>query len=233
MIKEEKIVSIHQPNYIPWLGYFYKIFQSDDFVFLDDVQYSNKGMHNYHYIKTPQGPFRLKYPVNQNFGDMICDVTSKDNIGWKEKHVKTLENNYRKAAYFDEIIEDYKSIIYKEYTNIAKMNAALITFIVSKFGINTNFIFSSDIKLDSTRQDRILDICNHLNASVYYSGTGAKAYQDETDFTNRGVELRYSIYKAFEYPQFFGDFQSNIAIIDYLMHNGYDWDRVLEEQKKK
>lgn len=230
LTNDKKIISIHQPNYIPWLGYFYKIYQSDIFVFLDDAQYSNKGMHNYHYIKTPQGLFRLKFPVNQKFGDMIFDVTSKDTIGWKEKHIKTIENNYRKARFFEEVIQDYSYLLNKNYTNIAVMNASIIKFITKKLGIKTKFVFSSDIKINSIRQEKILDLCNYFDVDVYYSGTGAKAYQDERDFSKRNIELKYSVYRPFEYTQFFGDFQSNVTIIDYLMHYGYDWDRVLSNQ---
>jgi hypothetical protein len=86
-----KIIAIHQPNYIPWLGYFYKIYQSDIFVFLDDVQYSNKGMHDFHYIKNPQGRFRLKIPVKVNFGDSISEVKLNNAIKWKENHLQQIE----------------------------------------------------------------------------------------------------------------------------------------------
>ena len=97
MEKTGNIISIHQPNFIPWLGYFYKIYQSDIFVFLDDVQFSNQGMHNYHYIKTSQGPFRLKIPVRKNFKDNINKVWINDDVDWKEKHLKTFIANYKRS----------------------------------------------------------------------------------------------------------------------------------------
>jgi hypothetical protein len=94
MTQTGKIVSIHQPNYIPWLGYFYKIAQADIFVFLDDVQFSNQGMQNYHYIKTPQGPFRRKIPVKKTFGENINQVLINNDLDWRKKHLKTIEVNY-------------------------------------------------------------------------------------------------------------------------------------------
>ena len=69
-----------------------------------------------------------------------------------------------------------------------------------------------------------------MNANVYYSGTGAAAYQNADTFSQNGVELRYSNFKPFEYNQLWGPFQSNVSIIDYLMHYGYDWQRVLDNQ---
>jgi hypothetical protein len=227
------IIAIHQPNYIPWLGYFYKIYQADTFVFLDTVQYSNKGMHDFHYIKNPQGRFRLKLPVNVNFGDNIVDVQLNNTINWRENHLKQIEINYKKAPYFKEVFSDLNET-YNQYDDLmADFNIRLIECIAKKFGINTMFVKSSALQIEAIDKSvRIYDICKALNADIYYSGTGAAVYQNETEFKDRGVELRYSTFLPFEYPQFWGAYESNISIIDYLMHCGYDWDRVLENQRK-
>lgn len=231
MGKTGNIISIHQPNFIPWLGYFYKIYQSDIFVFLDDVQFSNQGMHNYHYIKTSQGSFRLKIPVHKHFKDNINQVQINDDIDWKEKHFKTFIANYRKSPYFEEIFEDIQQLYNTDYTNLANFNRKIIEFISRKLGIATRFVDSSALEIHSTREEKIIDICLALGGSVYYSGTGAKAYQDEHNFIDNGLELRYSSFKVFEYPQLWGDFQSNVTILDYLMNCGYNWEWVLQNQK--
>jgi hypothetical protein len=75
-----------------------------------------------------------------------------------------------------------------------------------------------------------MDICNALNATTYYSGTGAKAYQNESDFNSRGLQLSYSVFKSFEYKQLWGSFQSNVTVLDYLMNCGYDWQQVVDKQ---
>lgn len=230
MTDQQRTAAIHQPNYIPWLGYFYKIYQSDVFVFLDDAQFSNEGMHNYHYIKTPQGPFRLKIPVAQKMGDKIFEVQTKDALGWKEKHLKTIENNYKRAPYFNEVFKDLADLLAKDYANLSEMNIEIIINLSRKLGISTQFIRSSELNISTIREEKILDICNVLHADVYYSGTGARAYQKDENFMARNIDLRYSVYHPFEYPQFFGAFQSNVTILDYLMHCGYDWENVLAHQ---
>jgi hypothetical protein len=226
-----KIIAIHQPNYLPWLGYFYKIYQSDVFVFLDDVQYSNQGMHNYTYIKTSNGPHRLKYPVHQKFKDKIMDVRSKDLLDWKKKHLDLISQNYRKANFFESVYEDYKMIVSQEYANIVSLNVAIITFFAEKLDLNTQFIISSKLGIDLNRTEKIIEICKALSGNVYYSGTGARAYQNEDDFRNHGIELKYSIFKPFEYPQLWNDFQSNVSALDFFMNCGYDWERVVNNQK--
>ncbi|MGD2035698.1 MAG: WbqC family protein [Bacteroidales bacterium] len=224
-------ISIHQPNYIPWLGYFYKIAISDTFVFLDDAQFSNHGMHNYHYIKLSNGSFRLKIPVKQSMGDKINEVTTKDELGWKEKHLKIIETNYKRTRFFDQVYNDFSELLKVPYSNIAKQNEAVIKFYCEKLGIKTKFVVASDLSITSTQEERILDICSALDGDLYYSGTGAKAYQKEENFTKRGIGLKYAEYKPFEYPQLWGEFQANVTIIDYLMNCGYDWDRVMKYQK--
>jgi hypothetical protein len=225
-------IGIHQPNYIPWLGYFYKIYQSDIFIFLDDVQFSNEGMQNYHYIKTPQGPFRLKIPVNSKFGDNINEIKPRDELGWKKKHLKTLEMNYKKARHFEEVFHDFSSLLQNDFIDLSHLDISIIKHICKKFGIETEFMNASQLELNSKREEKVLDICSSLRGDVYYSGTGAKAYQKEEHFNQRGIELKYSSFKPFEYPQLWGDFQSNVSVIDYLMNCGYNWEQVIENQEK-
>ncbi len=228
----EKIIAIHQPNYLPWLGYFYKIYQSDIFVLLDDVQYSNKGMHNYTYIKTSNGSLRLKYPVNQKFGDQIKDVTTKDEMNWKKKHLDTITMNYKKAPFFKEVFEDYQNILSGEYADIVELNAAFIKYYSDKLGFNTQFVRSSELEIDANKTDKIIGICKTLEGTVYYSGTGAKAYQKNEDFESCGIELRYSVFSPIEYSQLWKEFQSNVTALDYFMNCGYDFSDVLKEQKE-
>lgn len=225
-------IAIHQPNFSPWLGYFYKIFQADTFVFLDMVQYSNKGMHDYHYIKNPQGRFRLKITVKVNFGDDIAEVKLNNLINWRENHLKQLEVNYKKAPFFNEVFSDLCEIYNTNDILLADFNIRLIEFIAHKFKFNTKFVKSSELMIDSIdKNERIYGICKALKAEVYFSGIGAKVYQNEYDFRQNSIELIYSTFQPFEYPQFWGEFESNISIIDYLMHCGYDWGRVLDNQK--
>jgi len=223
-------VSIHQPNYIPWAGYFYKIYKSDVFVFLDDVQYSNEGMHNYHYLKTPQVLLRLKIPVDYHFGDEICAVRTKDELHWKEKHLQLLEANYKKAPYFKEVSEDFKAILTIDYPNMAALNIEIIRYFARKLNITTQFVNASSLSIDSHREEKVISICKSLFATEYLSGTGARSYQKEENFTNEGIKLTYINYQPVEYRQLWGDFHANVSILDYLMNCGYNFEPVLNQQ---
>ena len=227
-----KTIATHQPNYIPWLGYFYKIYQSDIFVFLDDVQFSKKGMHNYHYIKSSEGPIRIKIPVTHSYYDKINAVKISDGRDWRRDHLKLLETNYKNAPYFQEVYSDFEKLLVEGPKEmISDLNITIIEFICNKLGIPYEFKKSSELNINSVKEERIIDICKALDGEVYLSGTGAKAYQEEVNFNNNGLQLKYSEYKIFNYPQQFGDFQSNVTILDFLMNCGYDWDSVLKRQQ--
>jgi len=225
-----KSVSIHQPNYIPWLGYFYKIYQSDIFVYLDDVQFSNQGMHNYHYIKTKNGPFRIKIPVTQTLGDNINIVKTKNEIDWRKNHLDLIKINYCKSEYFEEVFSDFSNLLAESDGSLSDLNISIIEFICSKLGITSTFVRSSDLKIDLAKEERIIGICKALGCDVYYSGTGARIYQSEANFKEHGIDLKYSEYKVLNYPQQFQEFQSNVTILDFLMNCGYKWDIVLKQQ---
>jgi hypothetical protein len=214
-------ISIHQPDYIPYLGYFYKIYQSEIFVFLDDVQFSNDNMHHWNKIKTPQGENRLKIPVASNFGDKINQVRTRDELKWKEKHLKTLEMNYSKTQYFKEIFPQYKEIILKNYSNLAEMNIAINEFICLGMGIETKFIRSSELNINSAKENRVIDICLVLGGKTYLSGIGAKAYQVDEHFEDKGLRLKYTDYEPFEYKQVWGQFIPNLSVLDYIFNCGF------------
>ncbi len=226
-------IAIHQPDYIPYLGYFYKISKADLFVYLDDAQFSNDNMHHRNVIKTSQGVKRLTIPLDYHFKDAINRVRTKDELGWKEKHLALITANYSKAKYYKEVFPLLQELLLTKYENLADMNMTINRFILSGFGFRTAIVKASELNITSRKEERVLDICSLLKANEYYSGLGAKAYQKTEDFKNRGIELIYSDYKAFPYPQNGDAFDNNLSILDYLFHCGFDWNRVLEGVKKK
>lgn len=228
------IVSIHQPDYIPWLGLYYKIAHSDVFVYLDDAQYSNQAGHNVNKIKTPQGEFRLKVPVEQHLGDLILNVRTKDELHWKEKHLKTIRMNYSKAVFFSEIFPGFENIIMNHEGSIADLNIAINEFICAGFGFNTKILKSSDLNIQTVREERVIDICLAAGGDEYLSGNGARVYQTEKHFTERGLKLTYIDYKPIKYNQVWPKigFLPYMSAIDYIFNCGFDWDYVENEVKK-
>lgn len=229
------IISTHQPDYIPYLGYFYKMKKSDIFVFLDDVQFSNTGMHNWNKIKGTQGEIKLKVPVKHHWKDLINQVISKDELEWKSKHLMVLQHEYGRARYFHTIYPEFTDLLMRDYQNIAEMNIAINTWIAGKFGFDTKFVRSSSLLISSVREERILDIVSCLNGDVYLSGTGAATYQVEEHFQKRGIQLIYTDYKPIQYEQLWPNagFVPYMSIMDYVFNCGFDWESVEKKLQRE
>jgi hypothetical protein len=225
-------VGIHQPDYIPWLGLFYKMYLSDVFIHLDDAQYSNEADHNVNSIKTPQGAFRLKFPVEQHMGDLISAVRPKYELKWNEKHLKTLEMNYTRAPFFKETFPEIKELYMTQFPNVAELNIAFNEFFAGKFGIKPKFVRSSDLNINTKREEKVIDLTLAVGGTRYISGNGARAYQTESHFTDRGVELTYLDYKPIIYPQIRGEFVPCMSVLDYIFNCGYDFEYIINEVKK-
>ena len=225
-------VAIHQPDYIPWLGLFYKMYLSDVFIHLDDAQYSNEAAHNFNVIKTPQGELRLKFPVEQHLGDLINMVRPKYELKWREKHLRTMEMNYAKAKYFKEVFPELKDVFMVDYPNVAALNIAINEYIAGKFGIKPKFVLSSDLDIHTKREEKVIDLTLAVGGTRYISGNGAKAYQVDSHFTDKGIELSYLDYKPITYPQLWKTFLPCMSALDFIFNCGYDFDYVLKEVKE-
>lgn len=225
-------VSIHQPDYIPWLGLFYKMYLSDVFIHLDDAQYSNEATHNFNDIKTAQGKLRLKFPVEVKFGDPINIVRPKYELKWNEKHLKTIEMNYTKAPFFKKTFPEIRELYMTPFPSVAELNITINEFIAGKFGIKPKFVRSSEFGIVTKREEKVIDLTLAVGGTRYISGNGARAYQTGSHFIERGVELWYLDYTPIEYRQIRGDFLPCMSVLDYIFNCGYDFEYVVNAVKK-
>lgn len=215
------IISIHQPNYIPWIGYFYKIAKSDIFVFLDDVQYEKNGFTDRNRIKTPQGELYLKIPVQiDSHLQKINQIGIREDLGWREKHLKSIDMNYRKSKYYREIFSLVEDILSVTNSNLAEYNSLVVSKILKVLDIDTPCIKSHELNISTTGTMRLVEIVKHLNGTDYLSGSGGSKYQDEELFNANDLQLSYSSFISPTYNQCWGDFIPNLSIVDYLFNNG-------------
>jgi len=228
------IVSIHQPDYIPYLGLFYKVSKSDRFVFLDDAQYSNDNVHNWNRIKAPQGECRLKVPVLQHLGDSINQVKPRHELKWREKHLKTIKMNYAKTPCFDEFFPAFSDLLMANYDSLAHMNITITSWMFKQFGFRAEIFRASEMQINTMSEERVIDICVKLGGTKYISGNGARSYQVDEHFTARAVQLEYTDYHPIEYKQLWMKqcgFLKNMSAIDYVCNCGFDWEPIAEKVK--
>ena len=220
-------VAIHQPNYLPYLGYFKKMQECDMFVYLDDCQFSNNQFHHYNKINTEKGPVTLKVPVIYHFGDKIKDVKIDNSKNWRDKHIYEIAMAHYMDFDFYELRE-IAEIIGKEQEYLADLNIKLIESIKKGFGIKCETIRSSELGIESTSQQRIIDICKKLGADTYLSGNGAKAYQVDEEYEKNGITIEYvkpydEEYVKAGYKIGKGNYEPNMSVVDYIANGGYIW----------
>jgi hypothetical protein len=221
-------VAIHQPNFIPWAGYFDKISKCDVFVLFDDVQFPRaKTFGNRVEIKTNNGATWLTVPVMSkgelnNFNEVEID----NNQGWARKSAKTIKLAYQKAACFNNYWDEFEALYLEKYFYLTDLNIVLMKFVAGKLGISTKMVRSSDIAAANglNGAEKILAILKDLDATEYISGkgSGSRRYIDEADFDAAGIKLTWQSYESKPYRQLWGDFVPNLSIIDLLFNEGPD-----------
>jgi hypothetical protein len=213
-------IAIHQPQYLPWSGYFNKILQSDIFVFLDDVQYKKNEWQNRNRIKSPNGEVWLTVPVHYNFGQKINEIEIDNKFLWRKDHLKTMRFNYQKAKNFSDFYPYIENLLNKEYKMLVDVNIDSIKMILSYLNIDKKIVKSSELKVEGEKTQRLVNICKVLNADIYISGSGAKDYLIVEEFEKNNIQVIFQEYHTPEYPQLFGNFIPNLSIIDMIFNVG-------------
>ncbi|MFQ5658443.1 MAG: WbqC family protein [Candidatus Methylomirabilales bacterium] len=213
-------VVIHQPQYLPWLGYFDKVDQADCFVLLDDVQFKKNEWQNRNRIKTASGWQWLTVPVLHRFPQRISEVTINQTVPWSRKHLQALISNYGSAPFFDLHQPFFEEIYAREQTLLVNLNLAIITYLVEALGIQTKMVLASSLPVPAEREatDRLVAICEALGAETYLSGVGGREYLDLTRFREAGVQVIFQAFHTRPYPQRFGAFVPDLSIVDLLFN---------------
>jgi hypothetical protein len=217
-----KKIAILQSNYIPWKGYFDMIAAVDEFILYDDMQYTRRDWRNRNQIKTPRGLQWLTIPVQVKgkYHQTIFE-TEIEGSDWATVHWKTLQQNYRRAPYFDEVSAWLEPLYMRSYSLLSDVNRVFLENICRYLSITTIISNSSDYTLIDGKTERLADICLQAGATEYISGPAAKEYVEADVFSQRGIELRWFNYSGYpEYPQLWDDFCHNVTILDLLFNCG-------------
>lgn len=221
-----KKVAISQSNYIPWKGYFDNIATVDEFVLYDDMQYTKRDWRNRNKIKTPNGLKWLTIPVDVKgkFFQKINETQIVD-FEWNKKHLEVLKQNYKKAKCYNEVWP-FVEELYQNATQstISEINHYFLSKICNFLEIETKLSLSSNFQLiDNGKTERLVNLCQQLKADIYYTGSAAKDYMDETLFLNQNIEVRYYDYSGYNtYEQLHGDFEHGVSILDLIFNEGSD-----------
>ena len=214
-------ISIHQPMYLPYPGFFNKIKSVDKFVFFDEGIYSRGYYFNRNRIKSPNGELMLTVPLIKPFGKKLNEIKIANSTNWQKKHMKALYACYNKSDYFKDYKEFFEEVYNTQWQTLHDLNMKTLFYLMEQLNIDTPVYLSSDLGPISTeRTQRIIDICKKLNADVYLSGISGKEYLDTTLFKKNNIKLEYQNYVPREYKQLWGKFIPNLSVVDLLFNLG-------------
>ena len=215
-------VTIHQPQFMPWLGYLDKIDQADLFVVLDSVQFKKNEWQNRNRIRTAQGWQWITVPVLHKFGQRLDEVRINQQRDWQGRHLRALKMHYGQAPYRDQYLGGLREIYRRSWDRLADVNLAVIRWLLEVFGINTPLRLASAMHLRHGPTDRLIDICREVRATQYLAGPGAAHYMDRKSFEAAGVQLEEQQFRHPIYPQCYEPFVPGMAAIDLLLTCGAD-----------
>ena len=218
-------IMISQPTFFPWLGYFDLISQADQFVILDDVDFSYQSWQHRNNFKTPKGLEMFTISVKEGKKKKkINEVELKNSKIITKKLNKFISSNYGKSKYFKTIYENLSNTLEKSLASdsLVVLNCEIIKWCLKFLNIKTPISYSSEININSHRAHRINDICNIYNANEYISTPGAKVYlnDDKDEFKKNNIKLTYHNYKHPIYNQQFEKFIPFACIIDLIFNEG-------------
>jgi hypothetical protein len=231
------ILAIHQPHYLPWLGYFDKIDKADIFVFLDNVQFIRNGFQNRNRIKTPTGPAWLSVPCEHaGSPKTLIEQRIANHINWIERHWNLITVSYRSAPFYSFVRNRLQPIYEQGFDSLAELNISLVTAFANAFGINLTYVRSSQLALPNLHKSELLaEICRRVGADEYLSGIGATDYLNPEPFERVGVRVRWQAFQHPEYQQHWTSqgFVSNLSAIDLLANVGPGSIEVLRSEAKR
>lgn len=217
------ILSINQPAYLPWPGYFDRIARSDLHIVLDHVQFEKNSVVNRNRIRTPQGWSWMTIPVltKGKFGQLpIHQVEINSSAPWARKHWHSLTTHYSRAEFFSEYSDFFEDIYKRKWHRILPLIEAINSFLIRITGIQTPMLSSSEFDPVEKKSDLVLELCKKTGATSYLSGPFGRSYLDTEKFSDAGIELHYHDYTPPRYRQLHGGFEPNMSIVDLLFNHG-------------
>jgi len=218
-----KTLAVVQSNYIPWKGYFDLINMVDEFILLDDVQYTKRDWRNRNLIKTQSGLKWLTIPV-QVKGKFLQTIkeTRISDVSWGRSHWKTIVQNYSKARHFKRYADIFERLYLEgEEQYLSRVNFKFINAICYLLGIKTKISFSMEFNLVGEKTERLVALCEQAHTVEYISGPAARSYLNEELFKKHGIAVRYIDYSGYpEHQQQFLPFEHRVSIIDLIFNEG-------------
>ena len=214
------IVTIMQPYFFPYIGYFQLLECSDIFVVYDDVQYIKGGWINRNNILLNNKPYLLTFPVQQDSIKLFINQRNYvNNQSERNAILYKIKMAYQAAPYFECVYPVLLEIMSFNSNNVSEFNTNSIEILIDFLKIKCKIIVSSELEKDRSLKstDRVIEINSILGSSHYVNLLGGIDLYQEKNFVERGIELSFIKLLNIQYHQFSQTYYTSLSIIDTLM----------------
>ncbi|HLX52735.1 MAG TPA: WbqC family protein, partial [Aquella sp.] len=222
--------AIHQPQYLPYPGFFHKLSISDIFIIMDDAQY-DKRFTNRNRIMATNGWTWVTVPINKAHKFLPnSQVEINNDIPWRDVHWKKICHSYTNTRYFKNYGSFFENIYGKKWDSLFELNLEILRRILNVLGMNMPIIKSSELNVSGTSTEKLLNLCKSVGADTYVSGIGGRNYMNENLFAKNNVKLEYQNYSAKPYQQRLSDsFIPDLSIIDMMFNVGPECMKIISK----
>lgn len=228
------IICGHQPNFLPYAGFFHKMMNCDQFVVVDNVEFVGKGsfgwIHRNKIRIHNKDEHWLTVPVLQKgrYHQNINEVEINNDEPWTRKHWKAIYLNYKDTPYFDDYADGLEKIYDQDWEKLIELNYTLLEWLTDQLKIDVPLERSSEAGIEGESTQLVINLTKHYNGDTYLSGQHGRDYLDREVIEDSGIELIFQDYDPVEYQQPHNGFVSHLSMIDVLFNCGPDSREVIE-----
>lgn len=220
---EKKMISVNQPYFFPFVGFFYKAYLSDSFVILDDVQFPRGTTWiNRNRFKNAQGSLWITVPVKKKgLGLQKINAVSICHDGrWGKKQLQSLKHAYARAPYFMDHRKFLENLFSTGYGKLVDLNLEIIRYLMRRLQVETNVVLLSELDIRAKGDSLLITICKKLGASGFLIQKAAKKYINSERFKAEGIQVVDFRPPTPVYPQLWGEFLPNLSALDLILNCG-------------
>ena len=228
------LVTIHQPEHLPWLGFFDKVRQAAKVVLLDNVQFEKNYFQNRNQIRNKQGQVWITVPVlgKGRSTQLITEVEIDNTQHWRRDAWRSLEMNYRRTVYWADYAPFFEEVYEQDWMKLVDLNVCILKWMAERLGLRREFLRSSELGCAGKGTELLLNLCTKTGARTYLSGAHGRDYMDPALFAAAGIEIKYQEFRHPTYKQLYDPFIPNLSAVDLLFNHGPDSGRILEEANR-
>ncbi len=222
------IIAVHQPHFLPWLGYLDRMRQADLFVVLDHVQFERRNYQNRTRILLDGKAQWITVPVEQHsqqeriVDKRVDNPPPEETRWWGANLCRTLKHAYRNAPFYADYGAELCRILEARWERLADIDQATLDLLRDAFDIRTPLATTSQLGVPGVKSELILNLCLAAGADTYLAGLGgSRHYLDREAFAAAGVEIAW---QQFEHPRYRqggdADFIPGLSAVDLLFSEG-------------